>query len=164
MIERHVRAKRHPPSTLDRLLDSWASLFLAVLSLKQGALALFDVMYMSPRALSILAFPVWQAYGIAAFMLSGSLLWGFTILYRFETLSKYLLWQRFGLGFTGLAWAAFMVASVGFRFDAVSVWTTSLICGMAVWGLYIITYVYERRVRTRYDDINSPGAEEDTHE
>lgn len=137
-----------PPTMLDRIGAHWAELGIALLGLLQAVSAAF----IRGPGVAVVELPNWQAGGVAGFMFVGSALWVWTVVHRFEKLSDLLKWQRIGLGFAGLAWLAFGSAGAIYRPHVVSVWLGSLTLAVAVWGLFFLSWVYERRVHT----ITSP--------
>ena len=142
---RKLPPKYHPPSLADRLLSHWADFAIILLGFKQGVLALLDTLSVGRVALGL---PSWQGFAVAGFMLVGSALSFFAMLYHFNTLANMLKWQRLGLGFMGLAWIGLLIVA-GLAPHVVlasSPWTTAVVGAVAVWGLFWLTWVYEDRI------------------
>lgn len=136
-----------PPKTRDRLLAHWAEVAFILIGLKQGILVALEPLRSGPGP-GVVDLGPWQAAPLAVFLILGSALWLFTVVFRFRSLADFLKWQRIGLGFTGLGWLAFTGAAMFYRPEATSAWTTGLLSAIAAWGLFVLSWVYEARIHT----------------
>lgn len=138
------------PRVRDRVFSHAADAALLAMSIKQGALTVLAAAVGHPGAYGL---PAPHAFAVGAFMLVGAGLWAWTLLFRFQSLSTLLKWQRIGLGFVGLAWTGLLIIALGYTPPpTVSEWTTAFVMAVAAWLILALTVPYENRVHETIRD------------
>lgn len=146
MPDRLYNARNHPPSVGDRIYAHWLEMTLAVMGILRGGLSIVaDHLDFIERSVDRIPEPF--GIGISLALIAGGLVWIWSVVVRFDTLNRFYLILRTGLGLVALGWFAHLAAAIIFAPTHVLVWSVTLSTALATSGLYVLSFLNERTIR-----------------
>lgn len=147
MPDRLYHARNHPPSVGDRIYAHWPEITLAGMGVLRGGLSIVadHLGFIEPPVDRI---PEPFGIGISLALIIGGLVWIWSVVVRFDTLNRFYLILRTGLGLVTLGWLAHLTAAIVFAPTHVLVWSVTLSASLVTSGLYVLSFLNERTIRS----------------
>lgn len=146
MPDRLYHARNHPPSRGDRLAAHWLEITIALMGILRGGLSIVAdyVEFITPPVDRV---PEVYGLAVSVSLIVGGVVWIRSVIRRFDTLNRFYLNLRTGLGLVTLGWIAHLIAAIVFNPTHVFIWSATLSITLSTSGLYFQTFVNEKTIR-----------------